>query len=278
MNYQVKVHKVYDTDKPVKALVSVDINDKLVIHGIRVIETEKGRFLAMPSTISKDKDNNEVRYDVAHPISVEARKELDEAVFTAYENELKKAKEGYDKEKVRRDENTKPNEDGFSPMQIDGVVYTEKKEAGTALLEYTKKMKSPEAVRMGGYRGFALEMSFDHFSKEYILTMKGALAHSTPLGTDIFGNILRLDNVLNAFDEKQIHCKEQLERERGELENAKTEVQKPFPKEEEYRAKVKRLDELNILLNMDKKENEIVDGEHDEEGKESIPERSSEAR
>ncbi len=93
MNYQVKVHKVYDTDKPVKALVSVDINDKLVIHGIRVIETEKGRFLAMPNTISKDKDNNEIRYDVAHPISVEARKELDEAVFTAYENELKKAKE-----------------------------------------------------------------------------------------------------------------------------------------------------------------------------------------
>ena len=186
--------------------------------------------------------------------------------------------EGYDKDKVRRDENTKPNEDGFSPMQIDGVVYTEKKEAGTALLEYTKKMKSPEAIRMGSYRGFALEMSFDHFSKEYILTMKGALAHSTPLGTDIFGNILRLDNVLNAFDEKQIHCKEQLERERGELENAKTEVQKPFPREEEYRAKVKRLDELNILLNMDKKENEIVDGEHDEEGKESIPERSSEAR
>ena len=186
--------------------------------------------------------------------------------------------EGYDKDKIRRNENTKPNEDGFSPMQIDGVVYIEKKEAGTALLEYTKKMKSPEAIRMGSYRGFALEMSFDHFSKEYILTMKGALAHSTPLGTDIFGNILRLDNVLNAFDEKQIHCKEQLERERGELENAKTEVQKPFPREEEYRAKVKRLDELNILLNMDKKENEIVDGEHDEEGKESIPERSSEAR
>ena len=186
--------------------------------------------------------------------------------------------EGYDKDKVRRDENTKPNEDGFSPMQIDGVVYTEKKEAGTALLEYTKKMKSPEAVRMGSYRGFALEMSFDHFSKEYILTMKGSLAHSTPLGTDIFGNILRLDNVLNAFDEKQIHCKEQLERERGELENAKTEVQKPFPREEEYRTKVKRLDELNILLNMDKKENEIVDGERGEDNEESTPERTNEAR
>jgi hypothetical protein len=186
--------------------------------------------------------------------------------------------EGYDKDKVRRDENTKPNEDGFSPMQIDGVVYTEKKEAGLALLEYTKKMKSPEAVRMGSYRGFALEMSFDHFSKEYILTMKGSLAHSTPLGTDIFGNILRLDNVLNAFDEKQIHCKEQLERERGELENAKTEVQKPFPREEEYRTKVKRLDELNILLNMDKKENEIVDGERGEDNEESTPERTNEAR
>ena len=139
-------------------------------------------------------------------------------------------------------------------------------------------MKSPEAVRMGSYRGFALEMSFDHFSKEYILTMKGALAHSTPLGTDIFGNILRLDNVLNAFDEKQTHCKEQLERERGELENAKAEVQKPFPKEEEYKSKVKRLDELNILLNMDKKENEIVDSERSNVLEEEKPERTGEAR
>ena len=163
-------------------------------------------------------------------------------------------------------------------MQIDGVVYTDKKEAGTALLEYTKKMKNPDAVRMGSYRGFALEMSFDHFSKEYIVTLKGSLTHSTPLGTDIFGNILRFDNVLNAFEEKQIHCREQLDRERGELENAKTEVQKPFPKEEEYRAKVKRLDELNILLNMDKKENEIVDGERGDENEENTPERTGEAR
>ena len=87
-----------------------------------------------------------------------------------------------------------------------------------------------------------------------------------------------VDNVLNAFEEKQIHCREQLERERGELENAKTEVQKPFPKEEEYRAKVKRLDELNILLNMDKKENEIVDGERGDENEENTPERTGEAR
>lgn len=186
--------------------------------------------------------------------------------------------EGYDADIKRREENTRPNADGFSPMQIDGVVYTDKKEAGTALLEYTEKMKTPDAVRMGSYRGFALEMSFEHFSKEYVVTLKGSLTHSTPLGTDIFGNILRLDNVLNAFEEKQIHCREQLDRERGELENAKTEVQKPFPKEEEYRAKVKRLDELNILLNMDKKENEIVDGERGDENEENTPERTGEAR
>lgn len=185
---------------------------------------------------------------------------------------------GYDADIKRREENTKPNADDFSPMQIDGIVYTDKKEAGTALLEYTKKMKNPEAVRMGSYRGFALEISFEVFSKEYVVTLKGSLTHSTPLGTDIFGNILRLDNVLNSFEEKQIHCKEQLENEKKELENAKIEVQKPFPKEEEYKAKIERLDELNILLNMDKKENEIVDGERGDENEETPPEKTGEAR
>ncbi len=185
---------------------------------------------------------------------------------------------GYNEDIKLRDENTKSNEDGFSPMQIDGVLYTDKKEAGTALLEYTKKMKNPEPVRMGSYRGFALDMSFDVFSKEYVITLKGSLKHSVPLGTDFFGNILRLDNALNAFPEKQIHCKEQLEREKGELENAKVEVEKPFPKEEEYTAKVKRLDELNILLNMDKRENEIVDGERNEEIEDSVPVKSGDAR
>ncbi len=87
--YQVKINKVFNTDKPVKALASVTVEEKIAIHGIRVIETDNGRFISMPYTTFKDKDKNVVRRDVAHPISAEARKELEDAVLTAYETELK---------------------------------------------------------------------------------------------------------------------------------------------------------------------------------------------
>lgn len=97
---------------------------------------------------------------------------------------------------------------------------------------------------------------------------------SRPLGTDIFGNIQRLDNTLGAFEERMAACVEQLENTRVQLENAKAEVQKPFPQEEELAAKTARLNELNALLNLDKKENEIVDGERGDEE----PSRSSDDR
>ena len=89
MNYQVKIHKVFNTKKTLKAVVSVTIDDQIVIHGIRVVETQKGRFLGMPSNIFKNKDGNEVRSDIVHPVTVETRKELEKAVFAAYETALK---------------------------------------------------------------------------------------------------------------------------------------------------------------------------------------------
>lgn len=94
MKYQVKIRKLFNNEKPVKALASVTVDDKMAIHGICVIETaNKGRFISMPNNISKDKDGNDIRRDVAHPISAEARKELEEAVFAAYETALKETKE-----------------------------------------------------------------------------------------------------------------------------------------------------------------------------------------
>ena len=103
------------------------------------------------------------------------------------------------------------------------------------------------------------------FSREYKITLIHQLRHTVTLGTDIFGNIQRLDNALGAFEERMAVCVEQLENTHIQLDNAKTEVQKPFPQEEELAAKTARLNGLNALLNLDKKENEIVDGERGEE-------------
>lgn len=95
--------------------------------------------------------------------------------------------------------------------------------------------------------------------------MKGALSHTVSLGTDIFGNIQRMDNVLGSFEDQMHNAEAQLDNVRVQLANAKHDVELPFPQEEELRKKQARLDELNISLNMDKRENEIIDGDREED-------------
>ena len=182
--------------------------------------------------------------------------------------------EGYRADIDQRKRNTEPNEDGFSPMIMPGGTVREKKAAGDAILGLCKSMTSPDPIPIGQYRGFDMELSFDTFSREYKITLIHQLRHTVTLGTDIFGNIQRLDNALSAFEERMAASVEQLENTRVQLENAKAEVQKPFPQEEELATKIARLNELNALLNLDKTENEIVDGERGEEE----PNRSSDDR
>ena len=161
--------------------------------------------------------------------------------------------------------NTHPNADGFSPLTLAGVTYADKKEAGAALLTMCQTMLSPEATQVGSYRGLTLELAFDTFAREYRLTMIGQLRHTVTLGTDVFGNLQRMDNALEGLPIKEQTCREQLSDLQTQLETAKAEVQKPFPREAELNTKTARLEELNSLLNLDHKEPEIVDAEPDED-------------
>ena len=161
--------------------------------------------------------------------------------------------------------NTHPNADGFSPLTLAGVTYADKKETGAALLTMCQTMLSPEATQVGSYRGLTLELSFDTFAREYRLTMIGQLRHTVTLGTDVFGNLQRMDNALEGLPIKEQACREQLSNLQTQLETAKAEVQKPFPREAELNTKTARLEELNTLLNLDHKEPEIVDAEPDED-------------
>ena len=161
--------------------------------------------------------------------------------------------------------NTHPNADGFSPLTLAGVTHADKKEAGAALLTMCQTMLSPEATQVGSYRGLTLELAFDTFAREYRLTMIGQLRHTVTLGTDVFGNLQRMDNALEGLPIKEQTCREQLSNLQTQLETAKAEVQKPFPREAELNTKTARLEELNTLLNLDHKEPEIVDAEPDED-------------
>ncbi|MCF2676686.1 hypothetical protein I6E44_09240 [Pseudoflavonifractor phocaeensis] len=171
---------------------------------------------------------------------------------------------GYGADIATVKEQTHPNADDFAPMTLAGVTYAEKKEAGAALLSLCQNMLSPEATQVGSYRGLTLELSFDSFAQEYKLAMIGQLRHVVTLGTDVFGNIQRMDNALDTLPVKEQVCRERLSDLEAQLETAKVEVQKPFPREEELKVKTARLEELNALLNLDKREPEVVDAEPDE--------------
>ncbi len=161
-----------------------------------------------------------------------------------------------------RDANTHPNKDGFSPIVVRGVTYTEKKAAGSAILAARKTLTDDNAIiPLGEYRGFQMELFFNPFYKEYTVRLAGVNADSVALGQDVYGNIQRLDNLLSNFDNHLKSAQDDLTTYETQLASAKVEVEKPFPQEDELKTKSARLDELNILLNMDKQENEIVDGD-----------------
>ena len=160
---------------------------------------------------------------------------------------------GYGTDIATVKEQTHPNADGFASMMLAGVTYAEKKEAGAALLSLCQNMLTPDAIQIGSYRGLTLELSFDSFAQEYRLAMVGQLRHTVTLGTDVFGNIQRMDNALDLLPVKEQACREHLSDLQGQLETARVEVQKPFPREEELKTKTARLEELNALLNMDNK-------------------------
>lgn len=172
---------------------------------------------------------------------------------------------GYGADIATVKENTHPNADGFSPLTLTGVTYADKKEAGAALLTMCQTMLSPEATQIGSYRGLTLELAFDTFAREYRLTMIGQLRHTVTMGTDVFGNLQRMDNALEGLPIKEQACREQLSNLQTQLETARAEVQKPFPREAELNTKTARLEELNSLLNLDHKEPEIVDAEPNED-------------
>ena len=177
---------------------------------------------------------------------------------------LKSRVEGLTKDVKTSKLHPKPIDEQPLGMTVSGVSYSEKAEAGQAIINACKSMNSPDAIPLGEYRGFQMELYFDTVQRNYVVKLKGETSRDVPLGDDSHGNIVRIDNGIERFEETLADTKNSLENTEKQFETAKQEIEKPFAKEEELKAKTARLDELNILLNMDKKENEIVGGEPDE--------------
>ena len=144
-------------------------------------------------------------------------------------------------------------EDGFAGMEIRGDLLTDKENAGAALLDACKEVKTSDPVQIGSYRGYAMSVEFSAWKQEYTLLLKGQMTHRATLGTDPRGNLTRIDNALAQMPQRLEAAKAQLDNLYQQQAAAKEEVGKPFLYEEELRSKNARLVELDTLLNIDGK-------------------------
>lgn len=192
---------------------------------------------------------------------------LEELVLRKYPAEIQRLTEriaGYEQDVALAAAHPKP-QDGFAGMEIEGKKYAEKEDAGKAILDVCAKMTGSDAVHLGQYRGFSLTVSYNEMENEYRVTLKGALSHSVVLGSDVFGNLTRMDNALGSLEDRLKSAQEELKETQTQLENAKIDLTTPFAKEAELAEKEVRLKELNILLNMDQKDHSLIDDGPDEE-------------
>ena len=139
-------------------------------------------------------------------------------------------------------------------IRIGKRVFTDRKEAGTALIEMCRNVHSISTpVKVGDYMGFSLAVTFEPFQKTFDLNIKGAISHHIDVGADAVGNMTRIANAMSGMETKLAKVEDQLSAVKEQLESAKEEVKKPFEKEQELAEKLDRLNELNALLNMDEK-------------------------
>ena len=191
---------------------------------------------------------------------------LEDKVIKYYPNEIKRLEKKL--EDITEDlEHFKANDtpdNSFQQIKINDKVYTERKEAGEKIIELCKSMTNPEPFEIGEYKGFKMYLSFDTMSRTFYMELKNNLSYKVELGTDPSGNITRIDNSLNGIETRLNNTKDNLIDTKKQYENAKEEIQRPFPQEEELRVKSKRLDELNIKLNLNEKDKEIIDDGNEE--------------
>lgn len=153
----------------------------------------------------------------------------------------------------------KENEEKFSPMTLKGKMYEKKENAGNEILEICKSKQNKEQEEIGEYRGLKMFLEINTFDNKFELELKGNASYEVTLGTDIYGNITRIDNVIEDMEKQLERAKIELENMEKQFETAKIDVKVPFDKEDELKEKTQKLNNINSLLNINEKDNEILE-------------------
>ncbi len=127
--------------------------------------------------------------------------------------------------------------------------YTDRNEAGLALIELCSNIKTPDMdVKVGEFCGMKLTAKFNAMTTTFNVTLHGENAYTVELSNSPVGNMQRIKNKAEKIADELSDAENRLSSALNELEIAKQEVEKPFPKEEELLTKVARLTEVNRLL------------------------------
>ena len=188
------------------------------------------------------------------------RFQMEDRLLKYFPVELEKCRAqvgGFEADLETRNNHPLPSE-GFVGMEVLGRAFSDKEEAGKAILEAVKTVVDMKSVRIGHYRGFEMSLELSAFGREYILTLRGRMAHFTTLGSDPRGNIQRIDNTLGSMESRLKTVQDQIATLQKEQEAAKEEIAKPFAQEDELREKSARLIELDSLLDIGKGGPEVM--------------------
>ena len=253
-----------------------DIDDKALTYGeIKALATGNPKILEKTSL-----DTDVAKLKLLRQEFMNQKYSLQDKIIKYFPEEIARLNNkiaAMEEDTIKLQEYTKPNSDGFSPMKINGITYTEKQEAGKKLLESIQNLKSMEIKEIGEYRGFNMEISFDSFSKNIRLKLKNKFSYSIDLGTDINGNITRINNCLENISKDIPHERDLLDNTYFQLENAKQEAEKEFPKEQELQEKLRKLEEINAELKINDNDHEML-GDEKEEKQDKSPDKNSPER
>ncbi len=244
------ISQIYTSKAPVRSAEDVDE---------AALSYAEIKMLASGNPYIKEKMDLDIqvsRLKVLKQNFLSSRYEMEDELLRVYPQKERKLKEqifGYQKD-MELLASLPPSEETFTEMTLEGRIYTEKKQAGAALLIACQRMKSANPAEIGSYKGFAMFLSFDTFERQYRLELRAEMNYAVILGDDGLGNLTRIEHAIEKIPENLEKAKQALQEVQTQMKNAKEELKKTFPREEELREKSRRLQELDSLLNLDQPE------------------------
>ena len=252
------ISQIMTSKSPVRSAEDVD-EVALSFAEVKMLATGDERFKE-----KMDLDMQVAKLKVLKQSYLSEHYDLEDRILKHYPQEIKEYEErivGYGNDVGIARQHMPQGEDKFCPMTLNGVTYKEKADAGEMLLAICKENPMSQPIEIGSYRGFQMEVFYDTVNTCYCLNLCGMRKYKVDLGMDALGNLTRIENEIAKLPARLEAAKTRKEETIAQLETAKEEVKKPFAFENELKEKTERLNALNIELNLNEKDNSVIDDE-----------------